>query len=121
MRALVVIALVLGLGSSAAADPTTPASPAVPAASGIWYHAAAPVHLTVEGGGSYDLPAGYYLPEPAWHALDTEVRRLQTTETRLEAENRVLRRAVAGWTPGWKVLATAVVVGLAGGWYLHTL
>lgn len=116
-RALVVIALVLGLTAEAAADGPAPAAPAPV----LWYHAPAPVHLTVEGGGSYDLPAGYYLPEPAFVVLDTEVRRLQDAETRLNAENQAMRESVAGWRPGWKALATSLAVGLVGGWYLHTL
>lgn len=88
----------------------------------------APLHLrsrstvTTEGGSVLQLPPGYFLEEPAWNALDLELRRLQDTETRLTAENAKLRdltkrRSVDTlWTIGISLgvglLAGAVVVGV---------
>jgi hypothetical protein len=64
------------------------------------------------------LRPGRYLDEERWSLLDAEVRRLQTAETRLTAENQSMRKSLAGWTPGWKTLALALASGLAGGAFL---
>ena len=66
------------------------------------------------------LPPGYFFDEDAYKLLDTEVRRLQDSEMRLGAENKSLRNTAEGWQPGWKILASAVVLGLVGGWYIHS-
>lgn len=66
-----------------------------------------------------DLPPGHFVDRTTWSALDLELRRAQDAETRLGAENRSLRASAASWQPGWKVLAGAVVSGLALGWYVH--
>lgn len=62
-----------------------------------------------------ELPAGRFLAEPGWSALDLEMRRLQDAETRLTAENTSLRKNADAWRPGWKTLTGAVLVGVALG------
>jgi hypothetical protein len=112
----VTTAVLLVLGAHAAADPA-PAPPAMPPIT--YYKIDTPAHLTTTGGTDLQLPPGYYLPEPAWDAMDAEMRRLQDAETRLTAENGSLKASASGWQPGWKTLLTVVVLGAAGGWYLH--
>ena len=79
----------------------------------------APVQCTA-GDKTVVLDPGVYLPEPDWDKLDLEVHRLQTAETRLTAENRSLRASADSWRPGWKILASALAIGLGGGYYLAT-
>lgn len=68
---------------------------------------------TTAKGSTVALPPGYFLDEAKFAALDTEVRRAQDAETRLTAENGVLRTSVAGWQPGWKTLAISFAAGAA--------
>lgn len=67
-----------------------------------------------------DLPPGHFVDEETWNKIDAELRRAQDSETRMRAENTQLRKSVSGWSPGWKTLATALLVGAAGGWYVHS-
>jgi hypothetical protein len=48
------------------------------------------------------------------------MKRLQDAETRLRAENASLRKDAGGITFGWYTLGTALVLGLAGGYYVST-
>ncbi len=82
-------------------------------------HMRSPSHVVTSGGSQLDLPAGYFLPESTYDKLNTEVLRLQDVETRLTAENKTLRADVATWQPGFYVLATTFVVGLATGVYFY--
>lgn len=66
------------------------------------------------------LPPGRFLDEPEWSKLDTEIRRLQETETRLKAENNVYKNAADGWSPGWKTLVGALGLGISIGVYAAT-
>lgn len=66
-----------------------------------------------------ELPPGRFVDEGTWGRLDAELRRSNDSETRLKAENESLRKSVRGWTPGWRTIAATLVVGLAGGAYLH--
>lgn len=66
-----------------------------------------------------ELPPGYFLDDASFTKLDAELRRLQTIETRLTAENEELREGVAGWQPGWKLLTFTLVAGLLGGGYAY--
>lgn len=109
--------LVVVIATRAAADPAPLPAPAN--TSLTWYHVETPGHLVTEGGTDLRLPPGYYLPEPVWRALDTEVRRLQDQETRLTAENASLTESATGWQPGWKTLGLAVLSGVALGAYLE--
>lgn len=65
-----------------------------------------------------DLPAGVFVPTENWNKLDTEVRRLQTVETRLSAENESLRRAGPDVTSITVTAAIAVAVGLVSGFLI---
>lgn len=76
-----------------------------------------PSAVVTEGGASLRLPAGYFLVDPLWTSWELELRRLQDAETRLAAENESLRRSAEEWQPGWKLLAGAVLTGLAAGAY----
>jgi hypothetical protein len=67
-----------------------------------------------------DLPPGHFVDQNVWTALDTEIKRAQNAETRLAAENKALRESASGWQPGWRMLAGAILTGLAGGWYVHS-
>jgi hypothetical protein len=55
----------------------------------------------------------------AWSRFDIETKRLQEAETRLKAENVSLRAAADTWTPGWKTITATLLLGFAGGVYLH--
>jgi len=69
----------------------------------------------------FGLPVGsHLLTPPSWERLDVEFKRLQEAETRLRAENDSFRKTAASWQPGWKILLTTLVVGVAGGVYLGT-
>lgn len=61
------------------------------------------------------LPPGHYLDEPAWSLLDSEMRRLQTNETRLMAENNYFRKNTSGWQPGWKTIGLSILLGAVTG------
>lgn len=89
-----------------------------------------PIHLQTsaevktDGGSQLRLPPGYFLDEPAWSALDTELRRLQDAETRLAAENTSLRASARTTTPtsppSWYVVVSTFATGVAVGWYVHS-
>lgn len=75
--------------------------------------------IRMPNGFEYFVPQGSHIVQPeAYDSLDREMRRLQELETRLTAENNSLRETASGWQPGWKILATTLIVGLAGGVYL---
>lgn len=115
MRARVTIALVLVsvlTGGAALGDPEL--QPAPPFA-----HLGDPSVLTTHSGIGYALPPGYWYDEPTHDKRETELKTVQDERTQLKAENTSLRAATSGWQPGWRTLAAAIVVGLAGGWYLH--
>ncbi len=63
-------------------------------------------------------PLSHVLDPVQWSVLDDELKRLQTAEVRLTAENGSLRATAKEWQPGWKILLSTLVVGLAGGVYL---
>lgn len=71
--------------------------------------------ITSARGTVLALPPGYYVPEPAWDALDAEVRRLQDAETRLAAENASLRASAKERPPGGWGVAALVTGALAAG------
>lgn len=93
-------------------------SPETPLAG--FLHFVSPFHLKTDGGSELHLPPGYYLDEAKFTRLDNELRRLQEREVRLDAENKSLRASAGGWTPGWKTLMGAIIVGAAGSWYVST-
>ena len=121
MRRLVLTcALVIGTCASAHADTLVPESAHVRTREGTRLCAYARESDAAEnatGVRCRELPPGRFLAEPTWARLDDEVRRLQDAEVRLTAENASLRKDAAGWRPGWKSLASAVLVGVAlGAW-----
>lgn len=102
-RKLVALAAALGvmlLASGAAAETT---------------HLRSPSTCQTDGGSSVRFPPGVFVPDPDWLRIDTEVRRLQDAETRLGAENRVLRDAAGG---GRFRLVLGVVAGAVLGFAL---
>lgn len=106
MRGILVAVLVLGLVTSAHAD----SSPAI-----VHLHSLRKACLQ-DGDqltGCVPLGPGYFLDDEAYAKLDTEVRRLQDSETRLQAENNSLRASAASWQPGWVTALSIAVVSAA--------
>ncbi len=100
--ALVVAFLVL-VASDALADDARP----------VVQHVAAPFKVTLASGRVVDMPPSYIAPDPAWVALDVEMKRLQTAETRLAAENASLRQSAQA-SGGWGVVALLAGAFAAG-------
>lgn len=100
MRILILICLILSV-TTVTADPIEHA------------HIKTEAKCESAAGSVFTLPPGFYMSETLRVKLDTEVRRLQDTETRLKAENVKLRAVVAGWQPGWKTLTATFVGGIA--------
>jgi len=117
MRGALAIATAAALLAASAGvaygDPSAPSTATEP------LHLQSESHIVTKGGSELELPPGYFISEPDFDKLDTEFRRLQDQETRLEAENKSLKDSTSGWQPGWLTLAGAVVTGLALGWYAH--
>lgn len=124
-RAALVLAAIAAshaLASNAAGDPT-PApqtAPLVGTPAAKFWHVGGPWHLSTSSGTSLDMPPAHIVDDPTWSALDLEMRRLQTAETRLTAENESFRKSAEGWRPSWWVIGSAVATGIATGWYLHS-
>jgi hypothetical protein len=84
-----------------------------------------PIHLTVpttvaDGEGhTLALPPGFFLFEETWQALDLEVKRLQDQETRLTAENQVLRESSD--PPGWWWVVGGLAAGIGAGFAIGRL
>lgn len=77
-----------------------------------------PSECVTDKGSEFRLEPGVHYPEPEWLKVDKEVRRLQDAETRLKAENKVLRKEVSdGWGTRALILG-ALTVGFAAGWGL---
>lgn len=110
------LTVLLVLAGRAAADPvTTIVAPAITGAS----HINTSSHLVTDGGSDLRLPAGYFLDEPSYTKIDTELKRLQDSETGLQAANNSLRQSMSGWSPGWKTLLGTLVSGLLLGMYVE--
>jgi hypothetical protein len=121
---LAVAAGVILLARAATADPaptpphgTTGAGSPTPGET--FEHIESPSTLKTDGGTELRLPPGYFLDEPSWDRLNTNMRALQDLDTRLMAENQSMKASLASWQPGWWVVAGAVASGIALGWYLH--
>lgn len=99
MAKRLVIALVLLASARAHAEP-------------LWW--GSPLRCETYKGDKIVLDPGYYLPMDEWFALDEELKRLQTAETRLSAENKELRKPTAQW----EVIAGALALGALGGYIL---
>ena len=91
--------MVVLLTTSAAATPTTFTTP---------------VTCEAPNGATIDLDPGRYIPEDQWLDLDSEIKRLQDSETRLTAENKELQKPDP--TP-WKLVLGATLLGIAAGAY----
>lgn len=75
------------------------------------FHIKSPSELKTEKGSDLQLPPGYFLDEQTWQERDLELKRLQTQETRLVAENKSLRES-ASYPPWMTVLIGAAGVAL---------
>ncbi len=102
-RTILLVALLLTLPERTDAEPL---------------HIKTPSSVTTDGGSSLRLPPGYFLEEPVWSALDTEMKRLQEREIRLNAENRSLRDSAKEISFGWYALGAVIVAGFTAG-YLY--
>lgn len=105
-KSLIVGAILIGLGGKAYAD--------VPMPPPINLHIATPAHVLTDGGGSAYLPPGYYLDQDSYTKLDTEVKRLQNSETSLTAQNKSLQASVTSF-PAWYTVAICIAGGIALG------
>lgn len=65
-------------------------------------------------GNTIDLDPGRYLPEPEWIDLDTSIVGLQNDVTRLQAENKELRKPDPA---NWKLILAGTLIGVAAGAY----
>lgn len=118
-KVYVVLAAVVAshlLCHAAYGDPA-PTSIAVPGFS--YVHILSDFDVKTSGGSQLHLPPSYCVDEPGWKKLDDAYKTKSDDDTRLTAENKALKEALSGWQPGWKTLASALAVGLVGGWYLH--
>lgn len=82
------LALLLIPGVALAEDAPSPEQPT------IVYVDKPAIIVTKDGTAMTELPPGFFLPEPAFYAVDAELRRLQMGEVKLKAENERLREAV---------------------------
>jgi hypothetical protein len=108
IAAVVAALCVLLLTHGAAAEPPSPDPLPVRTHS--------PGTLHTDGGSTLRLPPVVILSHPQWNALDDELRRAQDAETRLGAENDVLRRRstrMPGALPVIGALALGIVIGAA--------
>lgn len=119
-RAVAATALCALLASGAsAADPAPAATPTTPDLSKPLQLLSGSVVQT-DGGSTLRLPPGRFLTEDLWGKLDTELRRLQTAEVRLTAENTSYHKQLdTGWQPGWWTLLSVVAGAGAAGWWLR--
>jgi hypothetical protein len=109
--ALFVGLLVLMAATSVAAEPDAGPAPATT-------HVKSPFHVTTEAGSERDFAPSWIVPEVTWSAIDLELKRLQTAEVRLGAENDSLRKSALDDGPGWGTIvavASALAAGILGG------
>jgi hypothetical protein len=105
---------VFGTCRVAYADPATAQVPGL-----TYVHILSDFDVKTSGGSQLHLDPGYYLNEPNWKKLDDAYKAKDDEDTRLTAENAALKKDMSGWEPGWYVVASALAVGLASGWYLR--
>lgn len=103
-------------GDDAAPPPPPPVASLQPG--GSFLHLKSKAHLVTAKGSELDLEPGYYMDEPSFLRLDAAYKLSEDKATRFEAENKSLRESTDGWQPGWRTIAVAIGVGLAGGVYL---
>jgi hypothetical protein len=74
-----------------------------------------------DGPRIFGLPIGsHVLTPPSWQRLDEAYRKLEEDRTRITAENDSFRKTMQSWTPGWKIVLSTLIVGIAGGVYVGT-
>lgn len=81
-------------------------------------HVLTPFEVTTDAGGHRRFAPSWIVPEPVWSKIDVELKRLQTTETRLGAENASLRASAGAGGFGWgtaAAVAAALAAGILGG------
>lgn len=123
-RCLMATILVLVATVRAAADPDPTPAPAEPPRVITFIQTEEPRLICVPGfpveRPCRELPAGRFLDETTWLERETELKRAQTAETRLTAENTHMRKDLDGWQPGWKTALLTFVSGVVGGVYLYS-
>jgi hypothetical protein len=107
--------------AGAAAEPSAPAE--VPEPVTITFAPGEPLNVrltqaarcTLEDERVVLFPSGTrIIGETEWTALDTEVRRLQDAETRLQAENDSFRKSARSAGPNWGTVTLAASAFIAG-------
>lgn len=106
--------------AGAGSGSNSPAPTSVVADLGKYLHIDSAFHYKTQGGSEGDLAAGFYFDQAEHDRVEKEWHRLQDSETRLTAENASMKKTLAGWQPGWYVLAGALLGGVLLGWYLHS-
>lgn len=67
----------------------------------------------------FDVPQGSHIVTPkGWEVFDLKIRDMGDQITRLDAENRYMKKRVQGWQPGWRTLTVATITGIVTGVYL---
>lgn len=112
-RVVVLVAVLTAMPARVDAEPYEPKP-------GEIIHLASPTTGRTDAGTDLRLPPGYFLDEETFKAKDVELRSLQETKTRLTGENDSFRKTAKSWQPGWKLMLTTFVVGIAGGVYIHS-
>jgi len=69
-----------------------------------------PAVCKTEGGSTVSLPPGRFLPEQGWQNHEKEWMALEDDNTRLTAENEVLRDQES--SIGWKTVVSAILAGI---------
>ncbi len=114
MRRLVLLAIALavflfGLPARAEEQPAS-APTSAPTSLPVPVHLQTPSTCATRGGSVLDLPAGYFLADGSYLALDAEIRRLQSAEVRLLKENATLLSDLAS-PPGMNPKAVLILLG----------
>lgn len=64
------------------------------------------------------LPPGRFLDEGSWQSIDADKRSVDDALTRALAENKSLRASAATYRPGWVVITSTLITGIALGIYI---
>lgn len=124
IKAAVIVGVLLVLVPRASADPVTPVEPPAEAeilpmpSTHLWMRSG-PGTLRGPNGKDYLIPQNsHILTNERWSELDSEMLRLSEQETRLDAENKSLKKSASAWTPPAWLLVMAFGAGAASGAYM---